>query len=64
MEKKYVGEIVFEGYKSFDTLNEVNAFKKELGDRYLRTTKCVYPDKTFYVVEYDTPCGYLKEATV
>lgn len=55
MEKKYIGKLVFEGYRSFDTLDEAEVFRKELGDRYLSTTECKYPDITFYIVQYDTP---------
>ena len=61
MKEVYIGTIVFEGFKSFDTFEEAMAFKEELGDRYLRTRKCIYPDLTFYVVEYDTPCAKLIE---
>ena len=61
MEKRYIGKIVFEGRKSFDTLKEANAFMEELGNRYLQTIECVYPDVTFYIVEYDTPGGYIEK---
>lgn len=55
-----LGTLVFEGYKSFDTLKEAETFKKELGNRYRCIKKCVYPDITFYIVEYDTPTAYFK----
>lgn len=58
MESINLGTLIFEGYKSFDTLEEAKSFKRELGNRYLRTRKCVYPDMTFYIVEYDTPRAY------
>lgn len=45
--------IEFKGKKSFDSIKEAKQFKEELGDRYLRTWKCVYPDMTFYIVEYE-----------
>ena len=61
MKEKYIGKIVFEGRKSFDTLAEANAFAEELGDRYIQTIECVYPDMTFYIVEYDTPGGHLEK---
>lgn len=44
--------IEFKGKKSFDTLEEAKTFKKELGDRYLRTWKSIHPDMTFYIVEF------------
>lgn len=45
-------EIEFSGKKTFDTLEDAVAFKHLLGDKYLRTYKCNYPDMTFYIVEY------------
>ena len=47
--------IVFEdGLKrtTFDTLEEVRSFIKEIGNRYRATWKCEYPDVTFYIVGY------------
>lgn len=47
--------IVFEdGLKrtTFDTLEEVRGFMKEIGDRYRATWKCEHPDMTFYIVGY------------
>lgn len=44
--------IEFKGKRSFDTYEEAKAFAKELGDRYLRTYKCRYPDLEFYIVEF------------
>lgn len=61
MKEKYIGKIVFEGRKSFNSLDEARVFKEKLGDRYLRTIKYVYPDVTFYIVEYDTPGGHLEK---
>ena len=61
MNERYIGKVMFEGYKTFDTLAEAEEFKKELGDRFISLTKCEYPDMgickkiEFYVVEYDTP---------
>ena len=56
MKEKYIGKLVFEGYKSFDTLEEAEAFSKKLGDgRCISITECVYPDLKFYIVQYDTP---------
>ena len=44
--------IEFKGKKAFDTIEEAKAFKEELGDRYLRTYRCRYPDAEFYIVEF------------
>ena len=47
--------IVFEdGLKrtTFDTLEEVRSFIKEIGNRYMATWKCEYSDMTFYIVGY------------
>ena len=57
----YLGELVFEGYRNFDTREEADSFRKEIGDRFLRMTECRYPDITFYVVEYDTPKVYFRK---
>lgn len=46
-------EIKFPGKQSFDTIEEVNAFKETIGDRYRRTYKVEYPDMTYYIVEFD-----------
>jgi hypothetical protein len=59
MKEVYIGKIIFEGRRSFDTIEEADVFIKELGNRYLRTIECIYPDMKFYIVEYDTPGGYL-----
>lgn len=60
MKEVYLGTLVFEGYKNFDTREEADEFVTELGDRFIRMTECRYPDLTFYVVEYDTPRAYFK----
>ncbi len=47
--------IVFEdGLKrtTFDTLEEVRGFMKEIGDRCRVIWKYEYPDMTFYIVGY------------
>ena len=45
-------EIEPTGRKTFDLLGDAVDFKWRLGDKYLRTFKCSYPDMTFYIVEY------------
>ena len=45
--------IKFKGKKSFDTYEKAEEFRKELGDKYLRTFKCTYPDAEFYIVEFN-----------
>lgn len=45
-------EIDFPGKKTFDTLEEAQAFKRTLGDRYLRMWKSEYPDCTLYTVDF------------
>lgn len=45
-------EIDFPGKKTFDTLEEAQAFKRTLGDRYRRTWKSEYPDCTLYTVDF------------
>lgn len=37
---------------SFDTLEEVRNFIKEIGSRYRATWRCEYPDAIFYIVGY------------
>ena len=44
--------IEFKGKRSFDTYEEAKTFAEEIGDRYLRTYKCRYPDLEFYIVEF------------
>lgn len=61
MEELYLGVISFEGYKTFDTLEEARVFTNELGDRWICIRECRYPDMTFYIVEYDTPRMIWKE---
>ena len=53
MKDIYIGEIVFKGKRSFDTIAEAKAFRRELGDSYRRTWKCEYPDMEFYIVEFE-----------
>ena len=44
--------VLFRGKRTFDTLEEVKQFKNEIGNRYLRTYRCDYPDMSFYIVEF------------
>lgn len=37
---------------TFDTLKEVQDFKKEIGNRYRATWRRDYPDMNFYIVGY------------
>ena len=51
----HVGEIQFEGKKSFDTFEEVSRFISQIGDKFIRAYQCKYPDGiSFYIVEYET----------
>lgn len=50
-------EIDFPGKKTFDTLEEAQAFKRTLGDRYLRMWKSEYPDCTLYTVDFKPEDG-------
>ena len=53
-------KIEVKGMRNFDTLEEVEAFKKEIGSRYRATQKCIFhevyelklPETTFYTVYY------------
>ena len=45
-------KVEFKGKITCDTLDEVEHVKKKLGDIYIASYKCKYPDITFYIVEF------------
>jgi len=45
-------DVEFKGIKNFDTLEEAQAFKMSLGDRFKKLYKVTYPDCEWYTVEY------------